>query len=533
MHNNVVNAFTPEANIEVAIVLVLASLTFFLTRMSLLFRTTKLLHNDKAKFKFIWDALLREPSAHAELARLQTLAENAQERCAGMVARQFNLSSISRATRPFAAFTPAPSAVGGSPVNQAARERRLSMLDPGPRRLSVIAGSRDAPRIIPGWPNTRSVNDAVRVFTQTTTSCLHADVSGSEPDMRCLTSSAYEANFPPGSGVGRIESAFPAGNGITRSESAFPAGNVIARSESAFPAGSGITRSESAFPAGSGITRSASAFPAGNGITRSASAFPARSGITRSESTGSTSSWVAWAVSSKARKTMKLTRAWLRGRPSTPDDVKDTLVHNLVTCELPNSDQTQPRLYRADSRALRFERLLTKLSSRDVCPLTIDESSPVSSLDQLHAQSCLLHGVLLDKATCLAGLFGGMFARKDRPGSFVRWEGEESRAMCKFADVKSVSRCIDKIDIAYGGDVSRLLDMCRQMIVFESISDMCDCLAALMADSTIEIVRIKNRMTASMDNADPLFAGYRWVVSFVFFFFLRGGRRAVGGLGAG
>ena len=126
-----------------------------------------------------------------------------------------------------------------------------------------------------------------------------------------------------------------------------------------------------------------------------------------------------------------------------------------------------------------------------------------------YAQACLVHGVLMDRAINLASMFGGMFPEEGKPGSFVRWEGEHCRPLCKFADVKSVSRCIDKIDIAYGGDVSRLLDVCRQMIVFETVLDLSDCLAALLGDSTIEIVRIKNKLSHATNNGDPLFAGYR------------------------
>jgi hypothetical protein len=80
VHNNVLNAFTPEANIWVGIVLVLASLMFFIKRMSLLFRTTKLLNDDKARFKSIWDALLCEPNANGDLLRLQNLVQKAKDR---------------------------------------------------------------------------------------------------------------------------------------------------------------------------------------------------------------------------------------------------------------------------------------------------------------------------------------------------------------------------------------------------------------------------------------------------------------------
>ena len=43
-------------------------------------------------------------------------------------------------------------------------------------------------------------------------------------------------------------------------------------------------------------------------------------------------------------------------------------------------------------------------------------------------------------------------------------------------------------------DVSRLLDLCRQSIVFDSAADLALCLAAIRADSDVLVVRVKNRM---------------------------------------
>jgi hypothetical protein len=56
-------------------------------------------------------------------------------------------------------------------------------------------------------------------------------------------------------------------------------------------------------------------------------------------------------------------------------------------------------------------------------------------------------------------------------------------------------------------DVSRLVDLCRQCIVFEEVSDLVKCLNRIKEDADIKIVRIKNRM-------DPEYlslwsAGYR------------------------
>jgi hypothetical protein len=42
--------------------------------------------------------------------------------------------------------------------------------------------------------------------------------------------------------------------------------------------------------------------------------------------------------------------------------------------------------------------------------------------------------------------------------------------------VKSPERGAEKIDCIYGGDVSRLLDACRETIVFEGLEQLADCL---------------------------------------------------------
>jgi len=57
-------------------------------------------------------------------------------------------------------------------------------------------------------------------------------------------------------------------------------------------------------------------------------------------------------------------------------------------------------------------------------------------------------------------------------------------------------------------DVSELLDVCRQLIVFDTISDIHRCLEEIHNDKTVRIVRIKNRLTPDY-NAHEITAGYR------------------------
>ncbi len=56
-------------------------------------------------------------------------------------------------------------------------------------------------------------------------------------------------------------------------------------------------------------------------------------------------------------------------------------------------------------------------------------------------------------------------------------------------------------------DVSRLVDLCRQSIVFESPGGVAACLAAIAADPTVALCRVKNRLDPKYDAAKS--AGYR------------------------
>jgi len=100
----------------------------------------------------------------------------------------------------------------------------------------------------------------------------------------------------------------------------------------------------------------------------------------------------------------------------------------------------------------------------------------------------------------LAHRFNGLFPVRDEPDKFERSQ-DKLWAPCKgrlvMGGVKSIERGMEKVDVAYGGDVSLLLDVCRGRIVFESLKDMGDCLEALMADPEVSVVRVKSSMTRS------------------------------------
>ncbi len=101
------------------------------------------------------------------------------------------------------------------------------------------------------------------------------------------------------------------------------------------------------------------------------------------------------------------------------------------------------------------------------------------------------------------------------PNEFVLWEevirgGDTMLERVAWCKLKSRHRALEKLWRAYSGDVSRLVDLCRQSIVFDSPRDLLTCLQTLVADQEIRILRIKNSLQVGHDAA--VTAGYRMVM---------------------
>ena len=80
--------------------------------------------------------------------------------------------------------------------------------------------------------------------------------------------------------------------------------------------------------------------------------------------------------------------------------------------------------------------------------------------------------------------------------------------------IKPTERALEKLIRSYDCDVSRLLDCCRQSIVFERLEDLLCCLQAIDCDEELQIVRLKNRLD---EGYDARFSGgfrYRLTVRF-------------------
>jgi len=134
---------------------------------------------------------------------------------------------------------------------------------------------------------------------------------------------------------------------------------------------------------------------------------------------------------------------------------------------------------------------------------------PVQTLDQLHAQAFLVYEIFLGVVVRLGKDYNGKFRLKSSkiegaPVRFAPWNGGPvSRGRFEFGGIKSVRSCVMKLDVAYRGDVTRLTDVCRESLYFESVQDLESCLKAMVCDPELEIVKIKNTMldTAGAERA--------------------------------
>eukprot|EP00291_Cryptomonas_curvata_P000851 CAMPEP_0172185550 /NCGR_PEP_ID=MMETSP1050-20130122/20237_1 /TAXON_ID=233186 /ORGANISM="Cryptomonas curvata, Strain CCAP979/52" /LENGTH=748 /DNA_ID=CAMNT_0012859559 /DNA_START=169 /DNA_END=2415 /DNA_ORIENTATION=- len=164
--------------------------------------------------------------------------------------------------------------------------------------------------------------------------------------------------------------------------------------------------------------------------------------------------------------------------------------------------------------------------SRDLADNTVQHPfKQVKSLDQLFVQALCLNPILQNKVQAWALASRGCFPCKqpehhdDSSTVFIRYADvakiSESEAAAiqdnlKWPNVKSKLRTTEKLARSYGQDVSRLVDLCRQNIVFCDTQDIATCLHTIRMDPDILVVRIKNRLDISYNAS--MSAGYRDVM---------------------
>ena len=132
----------------------------------------------------------------------------------------------------------------------------------------------------------------------------------------------------------------------------------------------------------------------------------------------------------------------------------------------------------------------------------------MTSLDQLFVQAFCLQPILISRIKAWALASGGYLCCSQPGGAleYVRFGAREGVDF-RWGKLKSVNRAIEKAIRCHGQDVSRLLDVCRQMIAFDGFSDLSACLGLMASDPHVQILRVKNRLDPDYDSS--VSGGYR------------------------
>ena len=129
---------------------------------------------------------------------------------------------------------------------------------------------------------------------------------------------------------------------------------------------------------------------------------------------------------------------------------------------------------------------------------------PVRCLNQLYTQAAVVAPRLHELAEeWTSGLEGELATRAASDGPGETDEPEEADAggtilglesMVRSRLVKRPQRAAEKALACYGGDVSRVVDICRVRASFGSLAGLAGCLARIEDDPRVAVVRIKSSM---------------------------------------
>mmetsp|Transcript_34016 Transcript_34016/g.79456 ORF Transcript_34016/g.79456 Transcript_34016/m.79456 type:complete len:1594 (-) Transcript_34016:73-4854(-) len=146
----------------------------------------------------------------------------------------------------------------------------------------------------------------------------------------------------------------------------------------------------------------------------------------------------------------------------------------------------------------------TLMNSPSVRCSATELGPPVETLDQLHSQAFFVQDIfqtwVVDLARRNEGKFRLRKPEKDDDGAermFEAWDGDEdNRVRYKLGGIKNAKSAMSKLDMAYDDNVSKLLDMCRETLYFESVAGIEACLKDLETDAMVDVVQVKNSMRA-------------------------------------
>jgi hypothetical protein len=193
-----------------------------------------------------------------------------------------------------------------------------------------------------------------------------------------------------------------------------------------------------------------------------------------------------------------------------------------------------PRLTR--EKVLGEDIIFDKLNCMSV-PHSLDPNSIVRSYDQLFVQAILLHSIAVNKVkewaiksnAYVPSVNSGFSGVNDASSttelgvpqasagskeSFIKWvdaaRNPELAGSVKWPTLKKHQRGIEKLARGYKGDVSRLVDITRFSLFFDSFADLTQALGVIVTDFDIKVERLKSRMRLDFDSKQT--AGYRDVM---------------------
>ena len=143
---------------------------------------------------------------------------------------------------------------------------------------------------------------------------------------------------------------------------------------------------------------------------------------------------------------------------------------------------------------------------------------PVTSLDQLYAQALTVAPLMAEMCGNLAAASGG---RLDHPPAASGLASSSAASKCdpiagvdqdsalgqwiRRRWVKAPERAAEKALLCYGGDVSRLVDICRGRIVLNGSEAVLACADRVLRDTRLRVLGIKDLVSADTDRT----AGFR------------------------
>jgi len=191
------------------------------------------------------------------------------------------------------------------------------------------------------------------------------------------------------------------------------------------------------------------------------------------------------------------------GRVASLDDVDASQLLNTSPCGMAPQDT------------------MLSLMNLESQPGVLTEVSQVVSFDQLYIQALLMHDILRGKVESWAlnteGYFPVNSGECDRAHwdttRYVKWKdvAHDRKVVnrVKWPCVKRTNRAFGKLAISYDRCISRLLDMTRFSIFFDSIEHITVALGAIMSDPDVKLLRVKNTLSFNADVSQT--AGYRCV----------------------